>query len=200
MRDIICKLFDIKIFSNSSCIILPSVGGRDSDPNTTYEILQCSSWLFLKDPENSYQVFVGGNQKTMPRNASNNHYCVTIPDLNFRKSLMYAIVREYEHLKTKHLAKFCGYNTENQWGYIKNVCSIHKSFEFLERLCDSLHLSLSYEFYAYLLESNQVDAETIFELNNNFHAKVLPLLKDFIEKCCIHDQIFQKNIDFFECE
>ena len=73
------------------------------------------------------------------------HYYVTIPDLHFR--------RQYEHLGIKHLAKLCGYSTENQGDYIKNVRIIHKTFEFLERLCDSLHLVLSYEFYAYLLES-----------------------------------------------
>ena len=39
-RDIIRKLFDVKNFSNSSRIILPSVGGRDTDLNVTYEILQ----------------------------------------------------------------------------------------------------------------------------------------------------------------
>ena len=108
---------------------------------------------------------------------------------------MHAIVRQDEHLGIKHLAKLCGCNLENQWDYIKNVCSIHKSLEFLERLCATLHLALSYEFYAYLLESKQVDAKTIFELNNDSRAKILPLLKDFIEKCCAHDQAFQKNID-----
>ena len=39
-RDIIRKLFDVKNFSNSSRIILPSVGGRDTDPNVTYETAQ----------------------------------------------------------------------------------------------------------------------------------------------------------------
>ena len=63
------------------------------------------------------------------------HYYVTIPDLHLRKSLMHAVVRQYEHLRIKHLAKLCVYNTDNQWDYIKNVSSIHKSFEFLERLC-----------------------------------------------------------------
>ena len=75
---------------------------------------------------------------------------------------MHAVVRQYEHLRIKHLAKLCVYNTDNQWDYIKNVSSIHKSFEFLERLCGSLHLALSYEFYAYLLESKQSDAKAIF--------------------------------------
>ena len=92
------------------------------------------------------------------------HYYVTIPDLHFRKSLMHAIVWQYEHLRIKHLAKLCGYNKDNQWGYIKKVCSIHKSFEFLERLCGSLHLALSYEFYAYLLESKHVDAKKNFRI------------------------------------
>ena len=123
------------------------------------------------------------------------HYYVTIPDLHFQKSLMHAIVTQYEHLGIKHLAKLYGYNTDNQWDYIKNVCSIHKLFEFLERLCGSLHLALSYEFYAYLLESKHVDAKRIFELNNDSFVKILPLLKDFIEKCCAHGQVFQEKID-----
>ena len=110
---------------------------------------------------------------------------------------MHAIVRQYEYLGIKHLAKSCCYNTENQWDYTKNVCSIHKSLEFLERLCDNLHLALSYEFYAYLLESKQVHAKTIFEFNNDSLAKILPLLKDFIEKCCAHDQAFQKKLTFW---
>ena len=95
------------------------------------------------------------------------------------------------------MAKLCDYNTDKQWDHIKNFCSIHKSFKFLERLCDSFHLALSYKFYAYLLESKQVDAKRIFELNNDSLVKILPLLKDFIEKCCAHDQVFQKNIDLF---
>ena len=45
---------------------------------------------------------------------------------------MHAIGRQYEHLGIKHLGKLCGYNTENQWDYLKNVCSIHKLFEFLK--------------------------------------------------------------------
>ena len=203
-RDIICKLFDVKNFSNSSLIILLSVGGRGTDPNFTYKFLQYGSWLFLKDTENSDRVFVSGDQKIMSltmhlkKQYDNfDHYYVAIPDLHFRKSVMHTIVRQYEHLGIKHLAKFCGYDTDNQWDYIKIFCSIHKSLEFLEKLCDSFHLALSYEFYAYLLESKQVDAKTIFELNNDALIKILPLLKDFIEKCCVHDQVFQKNTDLF---
>ena len=104
-RDVIRKLFDVKNFSNSGRIILPSVGGRDTDPNVTYEILQYGSRLFLKDTENSDRVFVTGDQKTMglamrlkKQYGNFDHYCVTIPDLHFRKSLMHAIVRQYEHL------------------------------------------------------------------------------------------------------
>ena len=37
-RGIIRKMFDVKNFSNSRRM-LPSVGGRDTDPNVTYEIL-----------------------------------------------------------------------------------------------------------------------------------------------------------------
>ena len=57
-RDIIRKMLDVKNFSNSSRIILPSVGGRDTDPNVTYEILQYGSRLFLKDTENSDRVLL----------------------------------------------------------------------------------------------------------------------------------------------
>ena len=86
-------MFDVKNFSNSRRIILPSVGGRDTDPNVTHEILQYGSRLFLKDTENSDRVFVGGDQKTMSlamrlkKQYSNfDHYYVTISDLHFRKS------------------------------------------------------------------------------------------------------------------
>ena len=65
MKNIIRKLFDIKSFSNSIRIILPSVGGRDTDPNATYEILQYNSRLFSKDTESSKGVFAGDDQKTM---------------------------------------------------------------------------------------------------------------------------------------
>ena len=115
------------------------------------------------------------------------HYYVTIPDLHFRKSLMYAVVRQYELLGIKHLAKLYGYITENQWHYIKNVCSIHKWFEFLERLCESLHFSI-------LLESKTI-AKKFFELSKDSLAKVFALLKDFIQKCCAHDHVFPKGTD-----
>ena len=104
---------------------------------------------------------------------------------------MHAIVT----FRNKLFGKICDYNTENQWAYIKNVNGIHKSFEFVERLCDSFDLPLSYKFNACLLESTQVDAKTSFKLNNVSLAKILPLLKHFIEKCCAHDQVFQKSID-----
>ena len=76
-----------------------------------------------------------------------------LPNLYFQKSLTHAIVRQYENLGIKHLAKLCGHNTENHRDYIKNVFSLHKSFEFLERLCDSLHIALSSDFYTNLLEN-----------------------------------------------
>ena len=82
---------DVKNFSNSSRIILLSVGGRDTNPSVTYEILQYGSQLFLKDTENSDRVFViGGDQKTMCltmylKKQYNNfdHYYVARPDLHF---------------------------------------------------------------------------------------------------------------------
>ena len=88
---------------------------------------------------------------------------LTIPILHFQKSSMLAILRQYEHLGVNHLAKLCGYILKNQWNYIKNLFSINKLLEFLEKLCDSLHLAASYEFYIYLLESKLIDVKTIFE-------------------------------------
>ena len=114
-------MFDIKNFSSSSRIVLLSVGGRDTDLNVTYEILQHGSCLSLKDTENSNRIFVGGNQKTMSlairlkkQYGNFDHYYVTISDLHFRKSLMHATFTQYEHLEIKQLAKLCGYNTENE--------------------------------------------------------------------------------------
>ena len=119
---------------------------------------------------------------------------MTIPDLHFRKSLMLAILKQYEFLGLKHLAKLCGHTTDNQWDYIKNVCSIHKSFEFLERLCDSLRITLSFEFYNFLIATKQITLETIFKLDDDFILKIIPLLRDFIEEASSSDQVFQKNI------
>ena len=111
-RDIIRKLFDVKNFSKSSRIILPSLGGRDTDPNVAYEILQYGSRLFLRDTESSDRVFVGGDQKTMSlamrlkkQYGNFDHYYVTIPDLHFRKSLMHAIVWQYEQFENKAFGK-----------------------------------------------------------------------------------------------
>ena len=57
--------------------------------------------------------------------------------------------------------------------------------------CDSLYLSQSYEFYAYLLKSKEIDTKAVFELNNGSLAKVLPLLKVFIGKCFALHQVCQ---------
>ena len=108
---------------------------------------------------------------------------------------MLAILKQYEFLGLKHLAKLCGHTTDNQWDYIKNVCSIHKSFEFLERLCDSLRITLSFEFYNFLIATKQITLETIFKLDDDFILKIIPLLRDFIEEASSSDQVFQKNID-----
>ena len=149
-RDVIRKLYDINNDNkNSTRIILPSIGGKDTDPHVTYEILQYGLNLFLRGRQSlairlkkQYEHF--------------NQYYITIPDLHFRKSLMHAILSQYELLGVKHLANLCGYNGDTQWEYLKNVCSIHKSFEFFERLCDSLRIALSFEFYSYLLETLQM--------------------------------------------
>ena len=120
---------------------------------------------------------------------------MTIPDLHFRKSLMHAILKQYEFLGLKHLAKLCDHPTNNQWDYIKNVCSIHKSFQFLERLCDSLSITLSLEFYNFLIATKQITRETIFKFDDDFILKIIPLLSYFIEEASSSDQVSQKNID-----
>ena len=38
-RDVICKLYHVKHSQSSSTIILPSVGGKDSNANLAYKIL-----------------------------------------------------------------------------------------------------------------------------------------------------------------
>ena len=119
---------------------------------------------------------------------------MSIPDLHFRKSLMHAILKQYEFSRLKHLAKLYGHTTDNQWDYIKNVCSIHKSFEFLERLCDSLRITLSFEFYNFLIATKQITLETIFKLDDDFILKIIALLRDFIEEASSSDQVFQENI------
>ena len=171
-RNVIRKLYDVKHSQSGRRIILPSVGGKDTDPNLAYEILQYGLNLFLNQKETSERIFIGGDQKTMgiamrlKKQYDNfNQIYVTIPDLHFRKSLMHAILKQYEFLGLKHLAKLCGHTTDNQWDYIKNVCSIHKSFEFLERLCDSLRITLSFEFYNFLIATKQITLETIFKLD-----------------------------------
>ena len=123
---------------------------------------------------------------------------MTIPDLHFRKSLMLAILEQYEFLGLKHLAKLCGHTTDNQWDYIKNVCSIHKSFGYLERLCDSLRITLFFEFYNFLIATKQITLETVFELDDDFILKIILLLRDFIEKASSSDQVFQKNINLLK--
>ena len=139
-RDVIRKLYDINNDNkNNTRVILPSVGGKDIDPHVTYEILHYDLNLFLRGRQNSHRVFIGGDQKTMSlaiqlkkQYEHFNQYYITIPDLHFRKSLMNVILSQYELLGVEHLASLCGYNGDTQWEYLKNVCSIHKSFEFLK--------------------------------------------------------------------
>ena len=63
-RDVIRKLYDINNDSKiSTRIILPSTGGKDTDPYVTYEILQYGLNLFLRGRLNSHRVFIGGIKK-----------------------------------------------------------------------------------------------------------------------------------------
>ena len=147
--NVIRNLYGVKHSQSGSRIILPSVGGKDTDPNLVYEILQYGVNLFLNKKETSERIFVVGDQKTMgitmrlKKQYNNfNQIYVTVPDVHFRKPLMHAVLKQYKLLGLKHLAKLCGHTTDSQWEYTKNVCSIHKSFEFLERLCDSLRITL----------------------------------------------------------
>ena len=87
----ICKLYDVKHSQSGSTIILPSVGGKDTDPNLAYEILQYGLNMFLNQKENSERMFIGGDQKTMgiamclKKQYDNfNQIYVTRPDLHFR--------------------------------------------------------------------------------------------------------------------
>ena len=64
-RNVIRKLYDVKHSQSGSTIILPSVGGKDTDPNLAYEILQYGINLFLNQKETCERTFIGGDQKTM---------------------------------------------------------------------------------------------------------------------------------------
>lgn len=76
-------------------------------------------------------------------------------------------------------------------GYIKNLCSIHKSFKFLERFCDSLQLTD----YSFLLATKQITLETVFILDGDFLLKIINILRDFIEEASSSNQVLQQNID-----
>ena len=68
-RNVIHKLYDVKHSQTGSRIILPSVGGKHTDPrmnfDLAYELLQYGLNLFLKQKETSEGIFIGGGQKTM---------------------------------------------------------------------------------------------------------------------------------------
>ena len=64
-RNVIRKLYDINNDNkNSTRIILPSIGGKDTDTHATYKILQYGLNLFLRVRQNSHRVFIEGDQKT----------------------------------------------------------------------------------------------------------------------------------------
>ena len=65
-RYVILKLYDINNNNKSSTrIILPSIGGKYTDPHVTYKILQYGLNLFLRGKQNFHKTFVGGDRKTM---------------------------------------------------------------------------------------------------------------------------------------
>ena len=80
-------------------------------------------------------------------------------------------------------------------GYIKNLCSINKSFKFLERLCDSLQITFPFEFYSFLLVTKQITLETVFIFDGDFLLKIINILRDFIEEASSSNQVLQQNID-----
>ena len=64
-RNAIRELYDVKHSQSGNRITLPSVGGKDTDPNLANEILQYLLNLFLNQKETSEKIFIGGDQKTM---------------------------------------------------------------------------------------------------------------------------------------
>ena len=139
-RNVSRKLCDVKHSQSGSRVILPSVGGKDTDPNLAFEILS------QKQVKKLVKKTMGIAMRLKKQYENLNQIYATVPDLHFRKSLIHAKFMQYEFLGLKHLAKLCGHTTDDQWEYIKNVCSIRKSLKFLERLCDSLRITLSFEF------------------------------------------------------
>ena len=185
-------------------IILPSVGDKDTDAYVCSEILKDGMNLFLKGKCAKERLFIGGDQKTMDLalrlKRQYPHFkqiYITIPDLHFRKSLMHAILTAYEHLGLQHLAKLCGYNNNNHWDYLRNTCSLHKSFEFLERLSESMRLALTYEFITSLLQEGKSSMNELIQRENkekSLNNDLLQLYQTFILENS-RDEIFQKNID-----
>ena len=55
----------VKHYQSGSRIILPSVEGKDNNPNLAYEILQYGFNSFLNQRETSETIFAGDDQKTM---------------------------------------------------------------------------------------------------------------------------------------
>jgi len=115
---------------------------------------------------------------------------VTIPDLHLRKSIMHSILTQIENSGVRHLATL----NANQWDYLKNVCSIHKAFEFMERLSESLRIALSYEFLTYLFNKEQTNISNITAYDpHELHTK----FEQFIVINSV-DKIFRKNVQLLE--
>ena len=62
-KNVIRKLYDVKHSQSGSRIILPAVGGKDTDPTLAYEILQYGLHLFLNQKETSENFLLGEIKK-----------------------------------------------------------------------------------------------------------------------------------------
>ena len=62
-KNVVCKLYDVKHSDSGSRILLPAVGGKDTDPTLAYEILQYGLHLFLNQKETSENFLLGEIKK-----------------------------------------------------------------------------------------------------------------------------------------
>ena len=89
-------------------------------------------------------------------------FYVILPDLQYSKSMLHAILIKYSSLGVEHLAKLSGYLTEKQWYYLVNGSHISKSCGFIERLCDSMRMVYTFEFLSHLNADNTPEAKECF--------------------------------------
>ena len=58
-------------------------------------------------------------------------------------------------LGMKNLSRLCGYCIDKQWEFLQGIGSISKSFEFIERLVDSMKFVQMYEFLWSVINSDK---------------------------------------------